>query len=104
MGTKNMEQKLIVNISPTVSLFADELQYIVVFKANPTQLIRNGHHTYHRTLGDAFEDILSYQVKLNLADDRDKSMKEIANIIESTIQEIKALFKPFEEIFTAKID
>ena len=97
-----MEQKLIAHIVPMISLFADEHQYILVFRSNPAQTVKNGYHTYHRTIADCFEEILSYSTKMNLADGRDKTMEEIASIVEDTVENIRELFKPFEELTLSK--
>ncbi len=97
-----MDQKLIAHITPTISLLADDRQYILVIKSNSAQNIKNGYHTYHRTIGDCFEEILSHKIKLNLADEKNKTMKDIAIIVENTAQEIRKLFKPFEELVISK--
>lgn len=97
-----MKQTLIAHITPTISIYADEYQYILTIKANPTQSLANAKHSYHQTLASCFEEILSYTTKLNLADGKNKTMKEIAINIENTIQEIRTLFRPFEDLVPSK--
>ena len=97
-----MDHKLIAHITPTISIFADDCQYILVVRSNPNQSIKNGYHTYHRNIRDCFEEILSHMARFNLADGKNKSMKEITNIIESTVQEIIKIFKPFEDLTISK--
>lgn len=97
-----MDHKLIAHITPTISLLADDRQYILVIRANPTQAIKNGYHTYHQTIGACFEEILSHVTRSNLSNDRDKSMKEIAETMEKTVQEIRRIFKPFEDLTISK--
>lgn len=97
-----MKQTLIAHIIPTISIYADEYQYILTIKANPTQSLANAKHSYHQTLASCFEEILSYMTKLNLADGKDKTMKEIATNIENTVHEIRTLFRPFEDLILSK--
>lgn len=97
-----MDQKLIAHITPTISLFADTRQYILVIRANPTQAIKNGYHTYHPTIGACFEEILDHMIRLNLASGRDKTMEKVATIVEKTVQEIRKIFKPFEDLTISK--
>ncbi len=97
-----MDHKLIAHITPTISIFADDRQYILMVRSNPTQAIKNGYHTYHRTIGDCFEEILSHTTILNLADGKDKTMKEIAVVMEKTVKEIREIFRPFEDLTISK--
>ncbi|HBA45664.1 hypothetical protein A2W67_01110 [Candidatus Nomurabacteria bacterium RIFCSPLOWO2_02_40_28] len=97
-----MDQKLIAHLTSTISLLADDRQYILVIKSNPTQSIKNGYHTYHRAIGDCFEEILSHMIRLNIADGKDKEMKDIAIIVENTAQKIRKLFKSFEDLVIDK--
>lgn len=96
------KHKLIAHITDTISLFADIRQYILVVRETPTQEMRNGYHTYHSTIGSAFEEILTYTTKLNLADGKDKSIKEMASIMEEIVKETRILFKAFEELAIAR--
>ena len=93
-----MDQKLIAHITPTISVFADRYQYVLVIRGNPAQAIRNGNHSYHQTIGACFEEILDHSVRSNLADGKDKNMKEIASIVEKTAKEIREIFRPFESL------
>lgn len=97
-----MDQKLIAHVTPTISLLADAYQYILIIRSSPTQLMRNGHHTYHPTIGASFEEILSHLTKSNLANGENKTMIEVATIVENTIQEVRRLFKAFEELAIVK--
>lgn len=97
-----MDQTLIAQITPLIYLFADKYQYILIIKANKTQVLNNGYHTYHQTIASCFEEILSYTTKSNLANGENKMMKEIASIVENTVQEIRILFKPFEDLVLSK--
>ena len=96
------DQKLISHITPTISLLADNRQFVVVIKENPGQVINNGFHTYHQTIGGAFEEILSHMTRSQLADGRDKTMEEVAAVVKRTIDEVRSLFKPFEELTITK--
>lgn len=93
-----MPHKLIAHLTPVISLFADDRQYILVIRDNPAQAINNGAHSYYQTIGLCFEEILSHMTKSNLADGKDKTLKDMAAIMEKTIQEVRTLFKPFEEL------
>ncbi len=93
-----MEQKLIAQITPTIILLADPRQYVLVIKASPTQAIRNGYHTYHTNIGSCFEKIMTHTTRSNLATGEDKTLKEIASIVKSTTQDIRELFKSFEDL------
>lgn len=99
-----MDQKLIAHITPTISLFADRYQYILVVKASSSQAIKNGHHTYHQTIEACFEELLSHVTRSNLGDDRNKTMQEIAGVIKRTVEEIRRIFKPFEDLTTPTIN
>ncbi len=97
-----MKYLLIAHITPTISIYADEYQYILAVKASTTQILSNAKHSYHQTIASCFEEILSYKTKLNLADGKDKTMREIANNVENTVQEIRTLFRPFEDLVLSK--
>lgn len=94
--------KLIAHITPTISLFADIRQYILIIRENPRQEIRNGYHTYHSTIGAVFEEILTYTTKLNLADGKNKTIEDIASIMEEIIKDTRILFRSFEELTIAR--
>lgn len=97
-----MDQTLITQITPLIYLFADRYQYIIIIKSNTTQNLKNADHSYHKTIASCFEEILSQATKLNLADGKDKTMKEVVNIVENTVQEIRTLFRPFEDLVLSK--
>lgn len=97
-----MKHTLIAHITPTISVYADEYQYILAIKASTTQTLSNAKHSYHQTIAACFEEILSHTTKLNLADGKDKTMREIAENVENTVQEIRTLFRPFEDLVLPK--
>lgn len=93
-----MTYKLIAHITSTISMYADEYQYILIIKSNPDQALNNGKHSYHQTISYCFEEILSYLTKSNLADGKDKTVEEMAINMENTIKEIRTILKPFEDL------
>ena len=97
-----MKYTLIAHITSTISIYADEYQYILIIKISPTQILSNAKHSYHQTIASCFEEILSHMTKLNLSDGKDKTMKEIATNVENTVQEIRRLFRPFEDLILPK--
>lgn len=97
-----MKYTLIAHITSTISIYADEYQYILTIKAVATQSLVNAKHSYHQTIASCFEEILSHTTKLNLTNGENKTMKEIAINIENTVQEIRTLFRPFEDLVLSK--
>ncbi|MSR88002.1 MAG: hypothetical protein EXS69_02485 [Candidatus Zambryskibacteria bacterium] len=95
-----MEHKLIANLTPVASLWADGLNYILVIRSHPAQLIKNGRPSYHSTLEACFQYYFEYQLRFNLADGKDKTIEQILEIIKTTRMEIKQIISPFEEIIT----
>ena len=86
---------LVTHLTPVISIFVDELQFVLIIRQSPTQRMKNGYHTYHRTLGRVFEEVLNHLTRFNLADGKNKSIEEIKKIMEDTIKESKELFKSF---------
>lgn len=91
-----MEQELIANISPTVHLYADKRNYVLIIRDNTKQLMRNGYHTYFSSLSEVFEEIFDYSVKINLANGLDKSMNEMIEIINQTRKQVLDIISPYE--------
>ncbi|MDO8600551.1 MAG: hypothetical protein Q7R73_02945 [bacterium] len=92
-----MNQKLIAHITPTISLFADDRQYVLVIRENKKQTIVRGYHTYFLTIGECFEEVVTHMTRKNLADGKDKTLKEMVSIIENTSKEVRTLFRAIED-------
>lgn len=90
--------QLITNISPTISIYADELNYILIMKNNPKQALKNARHSYHRSLRDLFEDLFELEVRRELANNQEKTIDEMVMIIRRTKRQIQDLIRPFEEL------
>lgn len=93
-----MINKLIAHLDATTSLFADGYNYILVLKDNPNQLVKNAQQHFFGTLAECFDEFFAHKLKSNLADDRDKNISEILDIINTTRREVKDLIRPFEDI------
>ncbi len=93
-----MNQKLISHLTPTAALFADDLNYILIIRSNPTQAIRNGKKYYLRSLEDVFSELLEYKLRYSLADGQNKTAEQMLEIIQLTRREIKEIIRPFEDI------
>jgi hypothetical protein len=93
-----MKYKLIANLFPTVHLFADNRNYVLVVRENTKQEMRNGYHTYSQTLADVFEEVFTFHVRDNLANGLDKTGAEMVEIIKTTRQQIHDLMKPYSEL------
>ena len=92
MKNKN---KLIANITPTIHLFADHRNYILITRNNTAQPMKDGYHTYFQTIAGVFNEIFTYKVKAKLANDTDKTVEEMLEIIKNTTKEIQGLIDAF---------
>ncbi len=90
--------KLISQISELISIWADDNQYVVRIKSTPKQNIKHAANSYFPTLEACFEEIFEHLCRSRLADGRDKSFREIAQIIVMTKQEIQTIMQPFVEL------
>lgn len=93
-----MDYKLIANLTPTITLLADNMNYILVIRNNPNQVLRNGRPRYFSSIEGWISYLLEYSIRFNLADGQDKTMAQIAENIQATRNEIKRLVAPFEQI------
>ena len=96
MRNKSIHQ-LIAHLTPLVSIYADDLNYILIIRKDTEQAIKNGKHTYHSSLSDVFDELLSLKILKNLANNQNKTLVEMIEIINNTRKEIKSLIQPFEE-------
>lgn len=88
-----METKLVVKINQEISIFSDRNQYMVKICKNTKP-----EYSYFPTLDMCFQEIFDYFCKAKLANDKDKEMKEVAEIIWNTRKEILEILKPFAEV------
>lgn len=93
-----MEYKLVTNLLPTVHLFADDRQYVLVIRRSEKQSMRNGYHSYFQTLSEVFEELFNYKVRDSMADGSDKTIEEMIVIIKNTKITILEIMKPFEQL------
>lgn len=90
--------KLITKINEEVSIFADEHQYVVKIKTTPNQRLDKQITGYFPTLDICFQEIFEYLCKKRLADNENKTLKEVRDIILRTKREIFEIMKPFVEL------
>jgi len=93
-----MENKLIANLFPTVHLFGDERNYILVIRKDTKQRISNGYHMYFSSLSSVFKELFEHQVRNNLANGLNKTVDEMLEVINSTRKQILALLDPLEQL------
>ena len=93
-----MMMKLICRINELVSIWADENQYVVRIQTRPKQSIKHASNSYFPSLEMCFVETFEYLCRNRLADGRDKDLKEVAQIIVMTKQEIKNIMQPFVEL------
>jgi hypothetical protein len=93
-----MDYTLIANFSPTVHLYADKRNYILIIRENVSQLMKNGYHTYFSSLSGVFKEIFEYKVRANLANGLDKDAKEMIKIIDDTRKYVLDLIEPYEQL------
>lgn len=94
--------KLITRINEKISIWANTHQYVVRIKKNPNQREKHGEIWYLPTLDSCFTEIFDYLCKERLADDRNKNLKEIAEIILETKKEILKILEPFVNLKSAQ--
>ncbi len=93
-----MSFKLISHLTPTVALLADDLNYVLIIRNNPNQLLGNGRHYFLRSLEDCFRELLEYKIRYGLGDGQDKTVEQMLEVIQTTRREMKEIIKPFEDI------
>ncbi len=93
-----MEYKLISHLTPTVSMFADNHQYILIVKNNSSQPLKRGHHMYFISLTGCLQEFVNRQIRSALANGADKTVSDMVRIIQKTRHEVLNLLKPFENI------
>jgi hypothetical protein len=93
-----MENKLIANLFPTIHLFGDERNYVLVIRKDTGQSMRNGYHMYFSSLSSVFAELFEHQVRANLANGLDKTATEMVEIINNTRKQVLDLLTPFEQL------
>ncbi|MCX6717757.1 MAG: hypothetical protein NTU76_03745 [Candidatus Taylorbacteria bacterium] len=93
-----MDNKLIANLFPTVHLFGDERNYVLIIRKDVRQSMRNGYHLYFTSLSSVFAELFEHQVRTNLADNRNKTVEEMIENINNTRKQILDLLAPFEQL------
>lgn len=90
--------KLIIKINEGISIFADERQYIVKIKTTPEQRFDKQETWYLSTLDMCFQEIFDYLCKKRLADNKNKTLAEVREILIETKREILEIMRPFTEL------
>jgi hypothetical protein len=90
--------KLVTKINEKISIFADESQFIVKVRSKPNQRFDKQETWYFPTLDMCFQEIFDHLCKKRLANGRNKSLKEIAEIILKTREEILKIMEPFAKL------
>jgi hypothetical protein len=90
--------KLVTKINEEISIFADESQFIVKVRSKPNQRFDKQETWYFPTLDMCFQEIFDHLCKKRLANGRNKSLKEITEIILKTREEILKIMEPFTKL------
>ena len=85
--------KLITKINELISIWSDQKQYVVkIGKGSKPD------YWYFPTLDSCFVEIFDYQCKTKLANGKNKTLRDIAEIILNTRKEILEIIAPFQEL------
>lgn len=87
--------KLITKINDKVSIWANEKQYAVKVQKGENS---KPDYWYLSGLDACFLEVFDYLTKTKLADGKNKTMKEIAQIIVDTREKILKIMAPFKEL------
>lgn len=87
--------QLITKINDKISIWADAAQYVVKIQKGKSS---KPDLWYLGCLSECFQEIFEYLCKERLGDDKDKIIKEVAQIILDTKKEILEIMRPFEEL------
>ena len=87
--------KIICEIIPNISIWADEHQYIVRIKSNSSQKDKHAECKYFPSLDYCFQEVFDYLSKQRLTTGHTKTMEEVSEIIRTTKSEIKSILEPF---------
>jgi hypothetical protein len=90
--------KLVAKINERISIYADENQFVVKVRSKPNQRLDKQESWYFPTLDMCFQEIFDYLCRKRLADGRNKSLKEVAEIILKTREEILKIMEPFVKL------
>jgi hypothetical protein len=90
--------KLVTKINEEISIFADQNQFIVKVRSKPNQRFDKQETWYFPTLDMCFQEIFDHLCKKRLANGKNKSLKEIAEIILKTREEILKIMEPFTKL------
>jgi hypothetical protein len=93
-----MENKLIANLFPTIHLFGEDRNYVLVIRKHTKQRMSNGYQMYFSSLSSVFVELFEFQVRARLSNGLNKSVEEMIKTINSTRKEILDLMKPFEQL------
>lgn len=88
---KKEKSKLVAHITPEISIYADHLCYTVIIKEASGNAF--GRRTYFITIKECFEEILEHLIRSRLADGKDKTIKEMLDIVNSATKEIRKLWE-----------
>jgi hypothetical protein len=90
--------KIICEVVPNISIWADEHQYIVRVKKNSGQKDKHAECWYYSSLDYCFQEVFDYLCRERLVEGGSKTLEVVAGIVKDIAKEIKAILKPFVDL------
>jgi hypothetical protein len=87
--------KKILDIKDTISLWADDNQYVVRIFNGSDREGKHAQHLYCSTFADCFQSIYEVALRKNLTAHVCKDIHEVAEIARATKKEIMEIMAPF---------
>lgn len=94
MAKSKRGEKLICTIGDRMKLSADEYQYILDYKHSTKD--KTWRRVYLTMLAHVFDEVYEIILKENIADDKDKTLKEISKIVKETKKMVADILKPLD--------
>lgn len=87
--------KKICHVTPLISIWVDELQYIVRIQKIESQLYKHAECRYFTSLETCFQDVFDLLCKQNLCRANITVLTEVVDVILKTKEEIRLIVEPF---------
>lgn len=90
--------KIICDVVPNISIWADEHQYIVRVKKSSSQKDKHAECWYYPSLDYCFQGVFDYLCREKLSEGGSKSLEAVASIVKDISKEVKDILKPFVDL------
>ena len=92
--------KIICEVLPGISIWADEHQYVVRVKKSDRQKDKHAECWYFPSLEYCFQEIFDHLCRERLVVGQAKTLPEVAEVVKAVRTEIRSILEPFTSVGT----